>query len=120
MVNTRSGFVSLQNQWPIFANSIQPSASELGEKSNSRSRCGFLRSIQRSELLRWNEIKALDVGVEPQTCGPDQCLPHRRSGLDLFVPGIDLSCFASGYLYNTFAVVWLSRGSADSFWCTNP
>lgn len=41
---------------------------------------------------------------------PDQCLLHQRFGLDLFIPQIDLSCFASGHLYNTCVVVCFSQG----------
>lgn len=40
----------------------------------------------------------------------DQCLLHQRFGLDLFIPPIDLSCFASRHLYNTCAAGWLSSG----------
>lgn len=52
---------------------------------------------------------------------PDQCLLHQRFGLDLFIPQIDLNCFASGHLYNTCVVVCLSQGGPykGPMYCTN-
>lgn len=48
---------------------IYPTESAPGEKTNSSSRRYFLLSVRRSELLQWNERKALDVGVVPRPCG---------------------------------------------------
>lgn len=76
----------------------------------------FISCWARRETLdsfQRNEIKALEKHECRSTDSwdrSDQCLLHQRFGLDLLIPRIDLSCFASGHLYNTVAVFWLSRG----------
>lgn len=68
------------------------------------------RRLTRFRLSKYKRLRNTGCGSTDLWDHSDHCLPHQCFGLELFIPPINLSCFAWKRLCSTRAAVGASEG----------